>query len=284
MSYQSIAYLGIPGSYSYFAAKAFFLDAVSLVGADSFRLVFDAVKSQNVQAGIIPIENTLAGSIYENYDLLQDSGLNIIGEHYLRIDHNLLVCGATTNINTIKKVYSHQKALEQCEKFFKKYPTIEKIAVGDTASAARFVKKAQNLEYAAISSPQAGELYGLTVIEDHISDKQTNYTRFLAVSREPGPEDANKCSLVAHLPHTPGSLYKILGILKTHNCNLTKIESRPTGGKLFEYAFYFDFLYKPQEQPISSILKALGEAAAQVQALGLYKENQLFRKEMSGSL
>jgi prephenate dehydratase len=275
---NKIAYLGIPGSYSHSAALAFFKDSKDFVGVASFKDIFEAIKSGSVDAGVLPIENTLAGSIYENYDLLDHNDLHVIGEYSLRIEHCLLGHGSTSDrqdLKHIKTVYSHPKALEQCENFFVEHPWIGKVSYSDTAHAARFVKESDDTTVAAIASAQAANLYGLTVIKSSLEDDLHNYTRFLAIATQADDsKDADKCSLIVQIPHILGSLYKTLGVLESNGCNLMKIESRPLRGKAFEYIFYFDFRYDYHKHYISKILGELKSIGAVIKVLGIYKENR----------
>lgn len=275
---NKIVYLGIPGSYSHSAALAYFKDNKAFVGVDSFKDIFAAINTGSASAGILPIENTLAGSIYENYDLLDHNDLHIIGEYSLRIEHCLLVAGkaSTGSINSIKKIYSHPKALEQCRDFFKDHPWIEKIAYSDTAHAARLVKETADRSLAAIASAHAAELYGLAVARSGLEDDLHNYTRFLAISNYPAdPKRADKCSLIVQIPHVQGSLHKTLGILERNECNLMKIESRPLRGKAFEYIFYFDFRYDQKKHDIQKIIGELQGIGAIIKILGIYQETKL---------
>jgi chorismate mutase/prephenate dehydratase len=266
-----VAYLGIPGSYSYAAAEALFEgQEASFEGMASFRDIFEAISHDEADYGAIPIENTLAGSIYDNYDLLDTHKLNVVGEYYLQVSHCLLgVKGAS--VEHIRRVHSHQKALEQCTNFFKEHPEIEQFPVSDTAAAAKLVAEQNDPTVAAIASAQAGDMYDLEVLKRKLEDNPHNVTLFLLISKhDDAPKDADKCSVILRVPHKPGSLYKTFGILANNGCNVTKIESRPMVGKPFEYIFYLDFQYNAATA-ISDILAELRKIALEIKPLGLYK-------------
>jgi prephenate dehydratase len=223
--------------------------------------------------GVLPIENALAGSVHENYDLLGSHDLAIAGEYYLEIEHCLLVKPGRGKggLAGIKKVYSHPKALEQCTEFFRQHPDIEASSYSDTATAARLVAESDDDTCAAIAGEQAAQLYGLEVAQRRIADSEHNITRFLvATSTHRKVTDANKCSLIMRLPHREGSLYRALGVLAQHHCNISKIESRPIHGEPFEYMFYIDFEYGAGTQ-VDEVLADLGHVADEVKVLGIYR-------------
>ncbi len=277
-SMTSIVYLGIPGSFSYAAAQNANTPDDTYIGAASFRDIFKTLTQGGAERGIIPIENSLAGSIYENYDLLDSSGLHVLGEQYLRVQHSLLVSQTVTQAETdvlknITKIYSHPKALEQCQELFAQHPYIEKQAYGDTATAARFVAEQDDPTIAAIASPVAAELYNLRILKDHIEDYPDNFTRFLIVASQAVPRrEDNKCSLIVRLPHVPGSLHAFLQILAEHSCNMTKLESRPWRNKPFEYVFYIDFCFDPQAQSVDMIIDDLKKQSMELKVLGVYAD------------
>lgn len=225
-------YQGVKGCYSYLAAQKFNRE-FDLIGKKTFAEVFLE------DYGIIALENTIVGSIYENYDLLKEHGHTIIGETSLKIEHSLL--SVSDDLAQIKRVYSHPKALEQCARFFKCYPHIEKVVHFDTAGAAFDIAKRQNPEEAAIASEQAGKLYGLNILAEKIQDYEDNYTRFALISRKAEKvEKGGKCSLMFTLEHKKGALASVLDAFYQLNLNLTKIESRPLKTRPFEYVFYVD--------------------------------------------
>lgn len=262
-----VGYFGIPGAFTHSAACAVFPDAL-YIGASSFRDVFTLLDNGDVEVIVVPIENTLAGSIYENYDLLAERRRYIQAETYLKIEHALL--GVTADLDNITDIYSHQKALEQCTGFFAAYPKIQRHVYGDTASSAKFVADQSDPTKAAIASREAAAMYGLTVLQDHLEDDSSNITRFLAIGTQPKHAgNADKTSIMMRLSHTKGSLNQVLEYLHKADCNLTKIESRPIANKPFEYQFYLDFLHA-SDTNIESLLKDLSKKTLDLTPLGTY--------------
>lgn len=185
-----VAYLGLPGSFSYIAARQAFSAEDELMGAASFKDIFAQVDSGTAAFGIIPIENSIAGSIDENYDLLASSHLHVVGEQYLEVRHALLVASSAltgkdkkTVLRAIRRAYSHPKALEQCSAFLSRHPNMQISPYQDTASAAKFVAEQGDPTLAAIASPQAAELYGLKIAHAHAENQANNYTRFLIIAK-----------------------------------------------------------------------------------------------------
>lgn len=269
---MKLAYLGTPGSFSYCASKIIEPDAESL-GFTSFINIFIALQEGIVNTAIVPIENTLAGSIYENYDLLERYGFHIHKELNLRIEHALLVQYSTNDTTTIKTIYSHPKAIEQCQKFLMHLPNINTLPVSDTAEAARKVANSKySSEVAAIASVTAAKQYKLKVLQYNIEDEPQNYTRFLEIKKQKYKinERVNKCSVLVLLEHKIGSLHLFLNVLKLYGCNMTKIESRPQPGKPFEYRFYIDFIFD-EVHMISKILNELRRTSYSLRVLGMYR-------------
>jgi prephenate dehydratase len=237
---KKIAYQGVPGAFSHQAALNEFGQQQLCLGIKTFKEIFSLLEAKEVDYALIPLENTLAGSIHENYDHLDQHSAFIIGESYLKIEHCLL--GFEENTKKIKKVLSHQKALEQCQQFFIEHPWIEPVVYFDTAGAAQEVALKNDPFIAAIASEHSGVLYGLKAIKKRIQDHRENYTRFGIVSLEKKEEEeANKFSLLVTLPHQPGSLAHLLAEFAKKGINLTKLESRPDRNHPFEYIFYLDF-------------------------------------------
>lgn len=269
---MKIAYFGIPGSFTYSAAKELFSTA-DFVSTTTFSDIFDQLKQDKVDCGVIPIENSLAGSIYENYDLLETSNMMIVDETYLKVEHCLL--GKQQNIAEIKKVISHPKALEQCSHFFSDHPKITHDAFSDTASAAKHVAQSHDKHVAAIASKDAAKVYKLHVIAEHLENDPHNYTRFLVIAKDKTvkrTQELNKCSVIVTLLHEPGSLGKVFSVLARENCNLTKIESRPMHDKPFEYVFYLDFIFDSKLHDLDKILKMLADNSSSCRVLGVYKD------------
>jgi prephenate dehydratase len=235
---KTIVYQGIKGSFSYLTAVKRWGEGNHFLGMNTFREVFEAVAEDLADAAVIPIENSLAGSIYENYDGLIQHNLSIGGEAHTKIEHCLLGLG---DVENLKKVFSHPKALEQCTVFLRAHPQIKSVVHADTAGSAADVAAWGDPTIASIASLECAELYGLKVLRAQIEDEPNNYTRFLFVEKgSPQIEKANKCSLSFTLEHTPGKLAGVLQHLSQHGMNLMKIESRPIKTKPFEYVFYVD--------------------------------------------
>lgn len=280
-STDAIAYFGIPGSFTHGAACKYFGDTHNLMGGPTFRDVFVMVKQGEASYGIVPIENTLAGSVYENYDLLSEYGLSVVGEVSRKVEQSLLVVplasGEKPKLTGITSVYSHPKALEQCSVFLDKHPQMHKYAHADTATAAKYVGQQMSPQLAAIANVEAGEKYGLVPLKTNIQNNSYNYTRFLVLAKQPAQQKTdNKCSLMVLMPHTSGSLSKALTFLTDNGFNLTKIESRPIIDKPFEYIFYLDFVFDPQEHDVIQVLKEFEPYVSDVRCLGIY---QAERKE-----
>lgn len=269
----SIVYQGIPASFSHLTALKVFGPQCQATGTPRFKDIFRSVESGRASFGIVPIENSLAGSVHENYDLLERSAVVIYGEEYMRIEHYLLgVRGADPTLNELKRIYSHPKALEQCHQFSEEHPHIETVEYSNTATAAQFVAESNNPALAAIASREAAALYGLQILRANLEDSTFNYTRFVIIAKEATPPDAdvNKASVILSLPHQPGSLATVLQIIRHHNANLSKIESRPVSGKPFEYLFTLDFEFDGGFETGVKILDALKESVATLRLLGLY--------------
>jgi prephenate dehydratase len=226
---------------------------------------------------VAPIENSLAGSIHRNYDLLLGSDLQVMGETSLRIVHTL-IGGPEASLADIRRVYSHPVALAQCARFLRARPEIEAIPAHDTAGAARIVRERDRRDEAAIASAEAAAIYGGRVLADGIEDNQQNFTRFLLLAprgradRIPVVEPARrwKTSLIFRVPNKPGSLYRALGAFAMFEIDLAKIESRPVEGRPWEYAFYLDLIGRQEEPHIARALENLGAMADTVQVLGSY--------------
>ncbi|MGQ1784083.1 MULTISPECIES: prephenate dehydratase [unclassified Saccharicrinis] len=273
---KKVAIQGGGGSNHEIAAKAYFeTNDIETVECDSFEELFSTLKKDNSIYGIIAIENTLVGSILQNYTLLKDSGLVIIGEYKLRIKHQLLALPGQS-IEDITEVHSHPMALAQCSEFFKKYPHIKMISRDDTALSGKWIQDNQLKGMAAIAPELAAEKYKLDIIARDIETNKRNFTRFLIISDKGKTEveellitqKVNKSSLVFALPHSEGSLSKVLSILAFYNINLSKIQSLPVVGREWEYLFYIDLVFEDYNRylqsldairPLTKNLKSLGE-------------------------
>jgi prephenate dehydratase len=270
----TVAFQGEPGAYSEAACVAHFGPDVHTQPNYAFEDVFASVVSGACQYGLIPIENSLAGSIHRNYDLLLEHDLHITAEHFLRVQHCLIgLPGA--DLSTIRKVTSHPQALAQCDHYLRSLPNVSTEAAHDTAGSVRLVKERGDPAVAAIASRRAAEVYGLPVIAEGIEDNPANYTRFLVISRQPDkPGPDSKTSIVFSLKNIPGSLFRALGVFALRDIDLTKIESRPLAGKSWEYFFYIDFSGSPEQPNCSRALDHLAEMATFMRLLGSYPRHR----------
>jgi chorismate mutase/prephenate dehydratase len=279
---NQIYYLGIPGSNSYTAAKNYFRSQDNLTGVETFAAIFQKVTIDTSSYGIIPIENTLGGSVVENYDLFDRFDVWISGEYYLKFENHLLAMPTNDapedRLEKINRVYSHPQPLLQCTRFFEKHPWMKKKAYLDTARAAQYVSGVQDPSLAAIANQDAAELFHLDIIKKNISDNpEANYTRFFIISsQKQDVPDANRASLLFTVPHVPGSLVRILQTFADNHINLVKIESRPIQKKPFEYTFHIDIAWeKDQEDQIEKLLKKFKKNTQTQKVLGFYKAASL---------
>jgi len=279
-----VAFQGEEGAYSDLAARKYFGEHAHTMPRTSFDAVFEAVAKKKAPFGVVPLENSVAGTIHRSYDLLARHELVIAGEISLRISHNLLAVPSKTKgarrLKQIKRVYSHPQALEQCEQFLSRYPWMEVVSFRDTAGAAHMVALRGRPDEAAIASSAAARLYGLTVTVDHLESNPENYTRFGIVAR-PGKKGAhaytgNKVSLLLTLPHVAGSLSRFLVQCAGRGMNLTKVESRPLLGKPWEYLFYVDFEHTFSPEALTRVLTALKAEAATFIILGTYNRGATY--------
>ena len=271
---MKVAFQGERGAYSEAAAIAFFGDGIEPVTCPTFDAVFDAVDCGECERGIVPVENSLAGSIHRNYDLLQRHTLSIVGEHIFRVRHCLIAHPGTT-LTDIRKIISHPQALAQCEGYVDRLG-LEREPWYDTAGAVKSLLETGRHDHAAIASRRAAEVYKMQILASGIEDVAANYTRFLALAREPqAPMGASaKTSIAFTLPQggtTPGSLFRAIGVFAMRDINLTKIESRPTPAETFNYIFYLDFEGSQDEPRCARALDHLREMAPDVRVFGSYQ-------------
>lgn len=271
-----VAIQGEAGSFSHAAAREALGPDLRLVACASFDDLFRAVESANADRGVVPIENSLAGSVYEAYDALGAHALHVVGETQVRVRHCLAVRPGTS-LSAVRRVASHPVALAQCRRFFAEHPTIAPVPAYDTAGSVRDLMAGRLEAEGAIGSSLAAELYGAEVLLEGLEDHAENYTRFLIVGREPGPVDrASKTSLVFTLPDVPGSLHEALAAFARRRVNLAKIESRPIPGRPWEYAFYLDVVGDPRGD-VAEALAELGALARDLRVLGVYPARPLPR-------
>ena len=271
-----VAYQGEPGAFSESAARRLVGEA-SALPFPSFEEMFDAVRGGQADCCIAPIENSLAGSIHRNYDLLLEGNLTILGETNLRIVHNLLAT-AGSSIAQLRRVYSHPVALAQCGRFLRAHPAIDAVPVHDTAGAVRMVMERGQATEAAIASDRAAEIYGAVTLAAGIEDHVRNFTRFVLVAPAEngigaladGPARRWKTSLLLHLANKPGALFRALGAFALREIDLARIESRPIEGRPWEYGFYLDVVGNAAEEPLAGALETLRAASETVKILGSY--------------
>jgi 3-deoxy-7-phosphoheptulonate synthase len=266
-----VAYSGAPGSFSHKACMQFFGNEVPFRNSSSFREVFDLVDSEQAAFGVVPVENSLTGSIHDNYDLLLEYDLKIVGELTLRIKQNLLGL-PNAEIEGLERIYSHPQAFQQCREYLEKYPGWDLVACSDTASAVLRVKDGSDPKEAAIAGEELDDrISGMAVLKEGIETNPRNFTRFVVISRNeslPGPR--NKSSLIYSVSDKPGSLFETLRIFSLNDINIVKLESRPIHSRPWEYMFYVDLETDVTEESRSHILTELIEKTEFFKFLGSY--------------
>jgi prephenate dehydratase len=264
-----IAYQGEPGAFSEAAARKVDGEA-QLVPCRSFEEVFDSVDAGPALYGVVPIENSIGGSIHRNYDLLLTHELTIVGEVELPVVHHLLALPGAT-LESLKRVYSHPQGLAQCERFLHTLKGVEVIATYDTAGSAKMVADSGQTDAAAIASARAGDVFGLKPLASGIQDFSDNITRFLVIGRRPLKNAvADKTTIVFTVPNEPGALFKALSVFALRGVDLTKLESRPIPGRPWEYLFYADLAAARDTLTCSRALSHLAEFAPMLRTLGSY--------------
>jgi len=264
-----VAFQGEAGAYSEEAALKFFGPQVITKPYESLDEVFKVVEQDDVQFGIVPMENSLAGSISQSYDLLLDSNLKVCGEIELRVTHCLIV-SPETKLNSVKGVYSHPQALAQCKTFLK-HLGCELIPTYDTAGSVKIIKDRGITDGGAIAGARAAEIYGMKTLACAIEDNPNNFTRFFILSQEDSPPSGNdKTSIVFSVKHRPKALYEFLKEFATRNISLTKIESRPTRQKPWEYNFYLYFEGHREDKASREVLESLERNSLFLKILGSY--------------
>ncbi len=266
-----VACQGVEGAYSLKAAEKLFA-CPDVAFYKTFADVFDAIDRGECHYGVLPIENSTAGSVTQIYDLMSCHRFYIVRALRLKVDHCLLAKPGT-NPTDIREIVSHQQALSQCAGYIAHLPGVRSTAMPNTAKAAEFVKNTDRTDVAAIANKDCAGIYGLEVLDTAIQDNGNNYTRFICISKTPEIyPGADKTSIILTIPHKPGSLSRLLTQIDAMNINLTKLESRPIPGQDFEFLFYFD-LESPVESP--ALLRLLGElesSSEQFRYLGTYRE------------
>lgn len=256
---KKVSIQGIKGSFHEDAARNYFNDEVEIVECKSFRSVCESIDRDEVDYAVMAIENSIAGSILQNYSLIRDFHLRIIGEIYIHIQMNLMALPGVKK-RDIKEIYSHPVSFLQCAEYLEKYfPNVETKELGDNAAVAKLIAKEKITYAAAISNLRSAELYGLEILERGIETIRKNYTRFLILAKQGIPaNEANKASICFEVGHFHGALAKVLDTFAENEINLTKIQSLPIIGKPNEYSFHVDIEWdsiENYEKAIHSVLK-----------------------------
>ncbi len=265
----TVACQGIEGAYSQIACDKLFKNPdISYV--KNFEDVFESVEKGICNYGILPIENSIHGTVTRVYDLMKNHNFHIVKSIKMKINH-VLMAKSGADISSISEIISHEQALGQCSKFLKKYPEIKLTVCENTAVAAKMVSNSERKDIACISSPDCAEYYGLTILNETIANSDSNFTRFICISKDleiyPG---ADRISIIMNLPHTPGSLNSIISKFAMAGLNLTKLESRPIAGRDFEFSFYFDLEASIYSEDAVAILDELAAGNTNLTFLGSY--------------
>ncbi len=266
-----VACQGVEGAFAQIACERIFKSPF-IMYFKNFEAVFNAIDQGLCQYGILPIENSTAGSVKKVYDLMIHRNFSIVRSFRMKVDHNLLANPGSDMAN-ITKIYSHEQAINQCSDFLKKFPSAQVIAVENTAVAAEMVARSGMQDVAAICSRNCAELYGLSVLKASIQDEGNNHTRFICISKTleiyPG---ADKTTIMMILPHKPGSLYRVLARMYTLGINVIKLESRPLPDRDFEFMFYFDLETSIYSEEFVQLMCELDELCEEFKYLGSYSE------------
>jgi prephenate dehydratase len=268
---KQIVYQGEPGCNSDVASNKFFPKNVKRKGVRSFKDIFDMVKKGKETYGIVPVENSLTGSIHQNYDLLLEYNLWVIGSVKLRIEHYLMA-PVGTDRQSIKEVWSHPEALAQCRDFLSSHPEYKVVSVYDTAGAAKIVKEEKIKNVGIIAGPQVAKLYNFKKIEENIESHPDNFTRFLIISKDRKiytGENA-RTMFVFGVKNEPGILFRCLSIFALRNIDLTKLESRAVIGRPYDYLFYIDFKGSMEDENCNHAVETLKDVVGYFKLLGSY--------------
>jgi len=270
----TVAFQGELGAFSHAAAIKLLGSEVEAKPYPAFENVFEALKANRVSHAVVPIENTLHGSILENYDNLLQYGFPIRGETSVRIAHQLITMPGT-RFRDVRRAFSHPVALNQCRHFFQKNKSIEATTFYDTAGSVKMLKETRPPNAAAIASESAAQIYGGVIVKHNIEDNRHNYTRFFLLTKQKiiGPQQHQpwKTSVVFSTANTPGTLFKVMACFALRDLSLTKIESRPLVGHPWEYMFYVDFLGAASDPAVKNALANLSEVTRFHRVLGSYQ-------------
>jgi prephenate dehydratase len=276
-----VAFQGERGAFSEDAARRLLGAGVETIPCRTFEEMFEAVSAGAADAAAAPIENSLAGSVYKNYDLLMEHDLTITGETNLRIVHHL-IAPVDVKLADVRRVHSHPVALAQCERFLRANPQIEVAPAYDTAGSVKMIVESNSGSDAAIAGATAAAVYGAKIIAESIEDNSQNFTRFLllvrpdraATIKTTTTQRARKTSIVFRVANKPGGLFRSLAAFALRDIDLTKIESRPIEGRPWEYSFYLDLIGDQQDPHVERALANLGELAESVRVLGSYDKSE----------
>ncbi|MDH3277274.1 MAG: prephenate dehydratase [Nitrosopumilus sp.] len=267
-----VSFQGERGAYSEAAARSFFAEEIETIPFSTFAQVLESTVSNITDYSVLPVENSLEGSVGESYDLLYSTSLNAVGEIYYRIEHCLIGNGKLEEVDT---VYSHPQALGQCRDFIQKY-NMKTVPTYDTAGSVRIIKELNKANISCIASKTASQIYNMPIISEKITDDLNNYTRFLVLSKKTSEETGtDKTSIMFSITHEPGSLFRIIENFQKYNINLTKIESRPTKSTNWEYNFYVDFEGHAKNQHVSKMLEKIKNETLFMKILGSYPSAKL---------
>ncbi|MGY5354872.1 prephenate dehydratase [Wenyingzhuangia sp. IMCC45467] len=271
---MKIAIQGIKGSFHHIVAENYFGEEIELTECMTFGEMPDLLLNNKVDFLVMAIENSIAGAILPNYTLIDEYDLAIVGEYYLRINHNLMVIDGQ-QIEDIKKVYSHPMALLQCRSFFKNYPHIKLIEDADTAEVAKRIQENHLKKVGAIASDRAAEIYGLTMVSEQIQTIKNNFTRFVILQKKESLNNlqVTKASLKFVLKDESGSLGEVLMLLANHKVNLSKIQSLPIIETPWEYAFFADLVFEDYQEYKNALVDIRAKVSS-LKILGEYKNNK----------
>jgi prephenate dehydratase len=271
---EAVTFQGERGAYSEMAASQYFPNA-KVLPKKSFQDVFDSIETGEANYAVVPIENSIEGSINETYDLLLQTKITVSGEIYQRVRHCLIVNKDIT-LGQIVIVYSHPQAIAQCRSYLQ-IKKLESVPTYDTAGAVKMIKEKIIMNAAAIASRRAAEIYDMDVLEEGIEDKKNNFTRFLVLSKtKTKPTGYDRTSIIFSVKHLPGALFGILNEFASREINLTRIESRPTKETPWEYNFYVDFEGHYEDETIKKALQSIKNKSVYFKILGSYKKAELY--------
>jgi prephenate dehydratase len=286
-----IAFQGERGAFSEEAALKLLGADMALVPCATFDMAFAAIREGRADYVLAPMENSLAGSVHRSFDLLVESGLQIVGEVIIPIVHNLIAMPGA-RFEELASVASHPVALAQCERFFTAHPALKRIAAEDTAGSVREMMRAGDESRGAIASRRAAEIYGAVILQEHLEDDRENYTRFFLLAADAdaravaakGAPAPDKISLVFQLAHIPGALLHALEPFARRNINMMKIESRPVHGRPWQYRFYLDLQAVAGDREIIAALSESKKVVVELKVLGSYKSASVVTPEKSETI